>query len=180
MSSTSVKQIGLFILLVFLQVVLFDKIHLFGYATPLLYVYFILKLPADMNRNWIMILSALMGLCIDLFNYTLGLNMLACVVAGFMRYYSLKLFAPRDIFTTYIPSFATFGKWLFIRYAGLVVLLHQFVLFVVESLSLFDPLLLLYRIVGSFILTMFLIFSFERISLGRIYQTRRDNSRISG
>jgi len=165
MSSTGIRQILLFILLVFLQVGLFDKIHLFGYATPLLYVYFIIKLPAEMNRNLVLLLSALTGLCVDLFSYTLGLNMLACVVVGFMRHYFLSLFAPRDIFESYIPSFNSFGKGLFFRYAVFIVFLHQIILFVTESLSLFDPLILTFRIVGSFTLTMFLIFIFESVNL---------------
>jgi rod shape-determining protein MreD len=166
MSSSGIKQVLLFILLVFLQVWLFNKIHLMGYATPLLYIYFIIKLPGDMNRNMVMILSAFIGLCVDLFEYTLGLNMLACVVAGFVRYYFLKLFAPRDIFESLVPSFDSFGRALFLRYAGTVTFLFLMILFITESLSLFDPLTLIFRIAGSFILTMLLIFAFESINSG--------------
>jgi rod shape-determining protein MreD len=166
MSSSGIRQILLFILLVFLQVWLFNRIHLWGYATPLLYIYFILKLPGDMNRNLVMILSALIGLCVDLFEYTLGLNMLACVVIGFMRYYFLKLFAPRDIFESLIPSFNSFGQSLFLRYAVAMTFLFLVILVVVESLSLFDPLTLTFRIAGSFILTMLLIYAFESINSG--------------
>jgi hypothetical protein len=119
-----------------------------------------------MNRNLVLILSAAIGLCVDLFDYTLGLNMLACVITGFMRCYFLKLFAPRDIFESFIPSFSTFGQALFLRYAGLSTLLFLIILFVTESLSLFDPLTLFFRITGSFFLTMFLIFAFESINFG--------------
>jgi rod shape-determining protein MreD len=166
MSSSGIKQVLLFILLVFLQVWLFNKIHLFGYATPLFYVYFIIKLPGDMNRNIVVILSALIGLCVDLFEYTLGLNMMTCVIIGFVRYYFLKLFAPRDIFESFIPSFNSFGQALFLRYAGAMTFLFLMILFIIESLSLFDPLVLIFRITGSFILTMLLIFAFESINLG--------------
>jgi rod shape-determining protein MreD len=166
MSSSGIRQILLFILLVFLQVWLFNRIHLWGYATPLLYIYFILKLPGDMNRNLVMILSALIGLCVDLFEYTLGLNMLTCVIVGFVRYYFLKLFTPRDIFGSFIPSFTSFGQSLFLRYAVAMTFLFLVILFIVESLSLFDPLTLTFRIAGSFILTMLLIYAFESINLG--------------
>jgi rod shape-determining protein MreD len=164
MSNSGLKQIGLFILLVFLQVGLFNRIHLLGYATPLAYIYFIIKLTGDMNRNVVMLLSALIGLTVDLFEYTLGLNMLACLIIGFFRYYLLNLFAPRDIFESYIPSFNTFGQGLFLRYAGFMVLLFAVVLFITEAFSLFDPLTLLYRIVGSFSLTFLLIYAFENMN----------------
>lgn len=155
------RQILLFIVLVFLQVWLFNSIHLFGVATPLLYIYFLLKFPVSMNRNAVLLLSAFMGLVIDIFDYTLGLNMLAMTITGFLRYYFLKLFIPKDIFDEYIPSFVTFSKLVFMRYAGTLVLIHTLILFVVESFSLFDPLLLFLRIASSFILTILLIFAFE-------------------
>jgi hypothetical protein len=119
-----------------------------------------------MNRNLVIILSALIGLCVDLFEYTLGLNMLACVIVGFVRYYFLKLFAPRDIFESLIPSFNSFGQALFLRYAVAMTFLFLVILFVIESLSLFDPLTLTFRIIGSFILTMLLIYAFESINSG--------------
>ncbi|GHS97155.1 rod shape-determining protein MreD [Bacteroidia bacterium] len=166
MSSSGIGRIFLFILLVFLQVWLFDKIHLFGYVTPLLYIYFIIKLPGGMNQNVVLLLSALIGLSVDLFEYTLGLNMLACVITGFMRCYLLNLYAPRDIFESYAPSFGSFGAAVFLRYAFLMTLIHHLVLFMTESLTLFDPVSLIFRILGSVILTMFLIFALESINFG--------------
>ncbi|MDR2805721.1 MAG: rod shape-determining protein MreD [Dysgonamonadaceae bacterium] len=164
MSGTTTGRIVLFILLIALQISLFDKIHLFGYATPLLYIYFIIKLPGAMNRNWTLALSAVLGLCVDLFNYTLGMNMLACVVIGLSRQSFLDWFAPRDLYENYFPSFHSLGKAAFLRYALMMALLHHIVLFTTESLSFFDPLSLIFRITGSLVLTILLIFAFESIN----------------
>jgi rod shape-determining protein MreD len=161
-------QFALFVLLVFLQVCLFNRIHLWGVATPLVYTYYILKLPIRTNRNLVLILSALMGLILDIFGYTLGLNMLSLVIVGFMRYYFIKLFASRDVFDNYIPSFETFKKHMFMRYAGTLVLFHQIILFSIESSVMFIPLQLLLRIGGSSILTILLIFAFESIHFGKL------------
>jgi len=165
MKNFSINLIILFILLVFLQVWLFDNIHLFGIATPLLYIYFLIKIPIRTNRNVIILLSALLGFIIDIFGSTLGLNMLVMVICGFLRYYLIRLFAPRDIPDDSIPSFYTFGKYLFLRYAGTITLIQIFLLFSIESLSLFNPLLLFLRIIGSFTLTFLLIFAFESINI---------------
>lgn len=164
MSNKGIRQIVLFFLLVLLQVGLFNKIHLFGYATPILYVYFILKLPVLMNRNVVVLLSFLMGFCVDIFSYTLGLNMLACTLTGFSRLYLLKLFTPRDLFESVIPSFGTFGKGLFMRYASAFTLLHLVILYLAESFSFFHPVDLLLRIGGSAILTLILIYAAESLS----------------
>jgi rod shape-determining protein MreD len=168
MSTPWIRQTALFILLVFMQVWLFNKIHIGGLATPLVYIYFIVKLPVEMNRNQVLLLSALIGLTIDLFTFTLGLNMLATLIAGFSRTYLLKLFAPRNIYDSFSPSFSTFGKGMFLRYAGLIILFHQVVLFMAESFSLFDPAQLVLRITGSYLLTIFLIYTFEKMQPGKI------------
>ena len=165
MKKISIRLVLLFILLVFLQVWLLGNIHLFGIATPLLYIYFIIKLPVNMNRNIVLCLSALLGFIIDIFSGTLGLCMFVMIIVGFLRYYLLKLFAPRDIFEDSMPSFSTFGKLLFIRYAGGTALIYIFLLYLVESFSLFTPLLLFLRIIGSFTLTILLIFAFESLSV---------------
>lgn len=164
MTTNWLKQILLFVLLVLLQVWVFNQIHLFGIATPLFYVYFILKMPTSINRNLVIFLSALIGFCIDLFNYTLGLNMLAATVAGFMRHYALNLFSPREMIESYIPSIKVFGFGPFMRYASFIILIHHIVLFTVEYLSLYDPLMILIRIGANFVLTLILIFAAEGFS----------------
>ena len=166
MLNTAIGRFFLFILLLFLQIALFDRIHLFGYATPLLYIYCIIKLPGHMNRSLVLLLSAVLGLCIDLFNNSLGIHMLACVSIGFFRSVFLDWLAPRDLFEEYIPSFHSFEKWPFLRYAFIMTLLHHIILFLSESLSFFDPLTLFFRIAGSVFLTILLIFACESIHLG--------------
>jgi len=165
MKKISIYLIFLFIILVFLQVWLFGNIHLFGLATPLVYIYFLIKLPINMNRNAVLGLSALLGFILDIFSGTLGLTMFVMTIAGFLRYYLLKLFAPRDIFDDSTPSFDTLGKLMFIRYAGTITLIHIFLLYSIESFSLFTPLLLFLRIISSFIITILLIFAFESVNI---------------
>jgi ABC-type Co2+ transport system permease subunit len=112
-----------------------------------------------------MLLSALLGLIIDIFGSTLGLNMFVMVVCGFLHYYLVKLFAPRDLADNCIPSFEAFGKFLFLRYTGVVALIQISLLYSIESLSLFNPDLLFLRIASSFTLTFLLIFAFESLNI---------------
>ena len=166
MSNTAIGRFFLFILLILLQVTIFDKIYIFGYAVPLLYIYFIIKLPGHINRSLLLFLSAVLGLCVDLFNSTLGINMLACVSIGFFRSVFLDWLAPRDLFEEYIPSFHSFGAWPFFRYVFIMTLLHHIILFISESWSFFDSLALIFQITGSVILTILLIFACESINFG--------------
>ena len=154
-----------FFLLLLLQIWILNKIHLFGVVTPLFYVYFILKLPTDMGRNSLLFVVCLLGLAVDFFSYTLGLNMLACTMAGFLRYYTLNAFAPRDRADSFVPSVETFGSSLFIRYAAVLVTIHHIVFFTVESFTFFDLLTLSLKIAGSSVATLLLIFGTEQLNL---------------
>lgn len=164
MNKAAIQRFLSFILLVLLQVWLFNNIHLFGVATPFVYLAFTLKLPVKMNRNTVLMLSALMGLIIDLFGSTLGLNMSVMVIVGFLRSYLLKLFAPRDVYEDYVPSFETLGNFMFVRYAGTMTLIHVTILHLMEAFTLFDPVKLVLRILSSFILTVLLICAIESIN----------------
>ena len=44
-----------FLLLAFLQVLVLNKIHIGGYATPFFFVYFILKYNTRVSRNTLML-----------------------------------------------------------------------------------------------------------------------------
>jgi len=93
------------------------------------------------------------------------LNMFVMVIIGFLRFYLLKLFAPRDVYEDYVPSFETFGNFMFVRYVGTLTLIHVTILHLMESFTLFDPINLVLRILGSFILTVLLICAFESINV---------------
>ncbi len=163
MSTNWLRYSLFFIFLVILQICILNRIHLFGFATPLFYIYFILKLPADMGRNYLLFIAFMLGLVVDFFSYTLGFNMLACTVMGFSRHYIFNAFAPRDVANAFIPSIETFGTSLFMRYAVILTAIHHIVFFVAESFTLFDLFTLSLKIAGSVVLTMLLIWGTEQL-----------------
>jgi rod shape-determining protein MreD len=156
----------LFFVLFLLQVGVFGSVHLLGVATPVVFVYFILKLPVEMNRNVVILLAAFGGLLVDFFSYTLGLNMLALTIVGFLRYYMLKLFGPREAFENMQPSIASFGKVRFFIYSGVLLFLNLSVLFGVEYLTLFNPFRLTLQVLSSFSLSLLIISGFEILYQG--------------
>ena len=146
-----------------LQIWILNEIHLFKLATPLFYIYFIIKLPADMGRNSLLFTACFLGLTIDFFSYSLGFNMLACTIVGFFRYYILNAFAPRDMADSFVPSVETFGLPLFMRYTAILVIIHHTVFFIAENFSFFSLLMLTLKIVVSIILTLLLVLGTEQL-----------------
>ena len=71
---TYIHRIGWFIGLVLLQVLILNNVHIAGYATPFLYIYFILKFSSGTSRNELMLWAFFFGLTIDIFSDTTGIR----------------------------------------------------------------------------------------------------------
>ncbi|MDR2627276.1 MAG: rod shape-determining protein MreD [Dysgonamonadaceae bacterium] len=167
MNVNTIKAFFLFIFLILLQVWVLNHVHVRGLATPLLYVYFILKLSSGNTRSSVLFASFAIGLVMDIFNNTPGMNALASTVAGFLRYYVLNLFSSKEE-KSFIPSTGTMGMGAFSCYAAVVILLHHIALFCVEAFSFFSPLMLMLKIVCSSVLTLVLVFAMDAIRFDRV------------
>ena len=162
MSKSAIGYIFSFIILVLLQVSVFNRIALFGYATPFLFLYFILKLPTTLSANWTMTLSFLMGLVIDIFSNTPGMYALASVSVAFVRRTFIALVLQRgNEEVSLVPSFRS---GYFSIYAFCVIFLFCILVFIIEAFSFFTPLILVLRILSSTLLTFILILALESLN----------------
>lgn len=157
------SRIAWFVVLVLVQVLILNHIFLFSLATPFLYIYFILVLDKDVDRIPLMLTAFAIGLAVDIFSNTPGVNAGASVLLAFTRTGLLGLFAPRDEFENYEPGIYTIGLWSFVRYAFVATLLHHTALFMLESFSVMQLGHLSLRILCSTLLTVVLIMAVEFI-----------------
>src|SRR5690554_5441929 len=116
-----IQEFFLFVFLILFQALLLNRINVFGYATPVLYIYFILKLPFGRNPFYTIISGFLMGLIIDVFLNTPGMNAAATTIVATFRKPILNLFYDREIFEDFIPGINT-GTSQFVRLTVFVVL----------------------------------------------------------
>lgn len=85
MNSTVINNSIRFLLLLLLQVVVFNRIDFYGYVDPYPYVLFILLYPANGNKALLLTASFFLGLCIDAFLNSGGAHAAASVVLAFLR-----------------------------------------------------------------------------------------------
>ena len=128
-------KIGWFIGLVLLQVLILNNVHIAGYATPFLYIYLILKFESDTPRNALMLWAFFLGLAVDVFSDTPGMNAAATVLLAFLRPTFLRLFVPRDTLDTLVPAIRTMGILPFLKYLVVSVLIHHGLLLTLEFFS---------------------------------------------
>ena len=142
-----------------------NNIHLLGVAIPFLYIYFIIRLPLSLSVNWTLTLAFILGLVIDIFSNTPGMNALACTVVAFLRKPILNLYTPRgEDYSESEPSIRNFGMSLFVRYVLTFSLCFCTLLFVIESFSFFDIGRLIVRILASTILTFLVILGMDSLT----------------
>ena len=133
------KYIIRFVILVLLQVLIFNNIQLSGFIIPCFYVLFILLLPFETPRWSLPLIGFLLGLCIDLFTHTPGIHASATVLMAFARPFVLHMIAPRDGYESgSYPTLSFFGLEWFLKYSAILICVHHFFLFYVEIFRVSD------------------------------------------
>ena len=152
------RNIGRFIFLVLLQVLILDNIQFSEYVNPFMYILFILLLPFE-TPGWLLLLMAfLLGFSVDLFEHTPGLHSSASVFMAFLRPVVLKIFAPRDDYEpNTFPRVFYYGFNWFIKYAAILVFAHHLVLFYLEVFSFSDFFSTMLKVVLSGLSTLILV-----------------------
>jgi len=161
--TNSILRYTLFtIILIFLQVVLFNNIQFSGYVNPYVYVMIILLLPAVIPSWILLIISFIVGLVIDLFAGSPGMHASATVMAGFTRPYVLRVISPRDGYETGTElSMASYGFRWFLIYTSIIVFIHHLTLFYVEVFRLAEFFRTFLRVLLSSVFTIGFILLIE-------------------
>lgn len=149
--------------MVLLQALILNNVHVAGYATPFLYVYLILKFESDVSRNALMLWAFFLGLTVDVFSDTPGMNAAASVLLAFVRPVILRLFMPRDAVDSIVPTVRAMGFSSFLKYMVACVLIHHALLLIIEFFSFAHIGILLLKIVASTVLTVLCIMALEGI-----------------
>lgn len=155
-NSDLLVNFGRFLILVVVQILLFNHINFLGYVNPYPYILFILVFPFTGNKGLLIFLSFLLGLSVDIFSDSGGVHAAACVFIAYVRPLLLKFsFGVSYEFNTIKLSKADFGAR--ITYIIVAVLLHHLILFTLEIFNISHILLVLKSMLFSSIFTIVLL-----------------------
>ena len=127
------KQIGRYIVVMLLQVLLFDQLQLWGVCHPYIYVLCLLMMPITLPHSMDMMIGAAVGLMMDVFCNSLGIHMAACVLLMLIRPYLLGVIVnDKDRLNEQI-NLRTIGWEALIRYTVLLVLAHHLTVFTLAA-----------------------------------------------
>ena len=127
------KQIGRYILVMILQVLLFDQLQLLGVCHPYIYVLCLLMMPITLSHSADMIIGAIAGLIMDIFCNSMGVHTAACIFIMFIRPYLIgAIVNDKDRLNEQI-SLRALGMEALLRYVVILVVVHHLIVFLLAA-----------------------------------------------
>jgi len=158
-----VKRIALVFALVLVQALVLNNIHLYGCATPLLYILLPLHFRRDQARWTSMMWCFCTGLLLDIFANTPGVAAGAMTLIGFIQPKVLVLFLDKESAEDFEPTLKGLGWLKFFTYTLILTVIYSFTFFTLESFSFFNLVLWAESIGGSALLTLIILLVLEKI-----------------
>jgi len=124
-----------FIGLILLQVLVLNHINLFGHINPLVYIVWIFLFPVRKNITSFLIFSFLLGLSIDLFSDSGGINAAATLFIAFIRLPVLKAVLGKSAFDYFLFNLRSISFPKALIFISVLTFIHHFIIFGLEYFS---------------------------------------------
>jgi rod shape-determining protein MreD len=147
------RRFGTFAFVAILQILFLNRIALFGYVTPLFYIWMIARFDNYMKRTGMLLWAFFLGLVLDIFSGTPGLNAASATLLAMFQPAILKLFVSVERHDQLFPGSASMGGHQFAGYLLLLTVLHHTVYFILRSIPLADWSVLVLKVVFSSLAT---------------------------
>ena len=130
---------SLFVGLILVQILIFNHISLFNVAFPIIFIYFIIRLPISLNKSYLFTLSFFLGFIVDVFSDTLGVNSLACTLLAAVKRPVFYAYVDKDDKTkTITPTMSNLGILPYSKYLISMVAIYCLLAFTIEYFSFAD------------------------------------------
>jgi rod shape-determining protein MreD len=149
--------------LVLLQVLVLNRVHIQGYATPFFFIYFLLILNTGTSRNAMLGWGFALGLAVDMFGNTPGMHAAAATVLAFVRTPLMRLVTLHESNDDFEPGIRTMGLLPFLKYAILGSLLYCTLFQLIDVFSFFGWGVLVLRILSDVLITVVCMMCVELI-----------------
>lgn len=150
------KNILIYLLLLVLQVIIFNNFTLWGVATPFPFLVFLLMLPVNIRFHWLILIAFFAGLFVDVFsdNQATGIHAFSCVLMISIRNWWIKIITTRAAYRS-SEEFSLEGQpmsW-YLNFLVPLILVHHITWFSIEAFSFDHFFTTLLKILSSTIYT---------------------------
>lgn len=157
-----------FVLLVLVQVLVFNRLNFFGFINPMVYIMFLYWYPIKENRAVFLALGFLLGLSIDFLSDTMAINAASTVTIAYLRPTIMRfVFGVNYEFQSFKLDNTTKAQQ--ITFLALLIIVHHAVFFTLEIFNLSNILLILRKVISIGIATLVLCLLF-----GSLFSVRKE------
>ena len=146
-----------FFILVIMQVLIFNNINLFGFTNPYIYIVFVFYYPLQKEKGLFLFLSFLLGLCIDFFTDSGGINAAATLFIAYIRLPLLSSILRKSDFDLHLFNIRSISFGKAFSFIVLLTLIHHFILFSLDYFSLNNFGSILFKTITTSALSIFVI-----------------------
>lgn len=147
-----------FIALLSAQILILNNVNLFGYVEPMIYIWFMLLLPYKTPKWAVLLLSFLMGFCVDIFSGQVGFHTAVSVFTGFIRPIFIGSFETNQQTSSFdIPTSSSMSFAPYLGYISILTIIHIALLITIETFRWSEILQTLLRIGLSSVATILLM-----------------------
>lgn len=168
MNKDIIKFAALFILMLFAQVLICNHIALFNVAVPIVFIYFIIRLPINLGNGVLFTLAFFLGLMVDIASDTPGVNSLACTLLAAVKRPVYYAYVTRDDKTVNLtPSINTLGIGTYCKYLVTMVGIYCFLAFTIEYFNFADVKEIVILSASSCLFTFLILLAFDCLIISK-------------
>lgn len=167
MNNIALNNVIRFVGLLFLQVFILNHVNIFGHINPMVYIAWVFLYPVRKTRGLFLILSFLLGISIDFFSDSGGVNAFAITFIAYFRLPILMAVLRKSDLDYAQFNIKTLTVNKIILFISTLTIIHHFIIFSLEYFNFSEFL----NIISSTILTS--IFTILISFLGITFFTKK-------
>ena len=153
------NYLKLFIVYIVIQIFILNEVIFSSYIIPFLYLTIILSIPKGKSILFLMIISFMTGLTIDIFEGQLGLHSTSCIIIAFLRPKILSILSnSKTLSSEDNIRLNNLGALQFLVYSSTLIFFHSLILFFIIDFEIGNIFNLIMKTILSTIVTLVLIF----------------------
>lgn len=161
-SNTYFLNVIRFLLLVLVQVLVFNHLNIFGFINPMVYILFLYWYPIKENRTTFLSSCFFLGLTIDFFSDTMAMHAASAVTSAYLRPAMMRfVFGVNYEFQSFKLSNTTRAQQ--ITFLALLVIAHHSIFFMLEIFNFSNMLLILKKVLATSGATLLLCLLFSSL-----------------
>lgn len=150
------------------QVLICNHIALFNVAVPMVFIYFIIRLPMNIGNGILFTSAFVMGLCVDIAADTPGVNSLSATILSALKHPIFFAYVAKDDKTKdIVPSISSIGFGTYCKFLITLVAIFCFLVFSIEYFNFADIKEILIMTGASTLLSFLIMIAFDSFILSK-------------